>query len=74
MKCEPCGTLNLNTKNVEWLGLQNASKLQLQFIFSFIISKPMSPVETTLICLNIPLYKKVESLNTSIQNYHYVQN
>jgi hypothetical protein len=27
MKCEPPhGTLNLNTKNVEWLGLENASK------------------------------------------------
>jgi hypothetical protein len=40
MKCEPHGTLNLNTKNIEWLGLQNASKLQLQLqlISSFIIS------------------------------------
>ncbi len=75
MKCEPCGTLNLDIKNVERLGLQNASKLQLQLISSFIISKPMSLVEMTLICLNIPLYIKVEPLNTSIQNHHYfVQN
>jgi hypothetical protein len=29
MKCEPHGILNINTKNVEWLGLQNASQVQL---------------------------------------------
>jgi hypothetical protein len=75
MKCEPCGTLNLDIKNVERLGLQNASKLQLQLISFFIISKPMLLVDTTLICLNIPLYIKVEPWNTSIQNHHYfVQN
>jgi hypothetical protein len=56
MKCEPHGTLNLNTKNVEWLGLQNASKLQL--ISSFIISKLVSPAEVTLICLDIPIIHK----------------
>jgi hypothetical protein len=56
MKCEPHGTLNLNTKNVEWLGLQNASKLQL--ISSFIISKLVSPASVTLICLDIPIIHK----------------
>jgi hypothetical protein len=45
MKCEPHGTLNINTKNVEWLGLQNASQVQLQFISTSIISKHVSLVE-----------------------------
>jgi len=58
MKCEPHGTLNLNTKNVEWLGLLNASKLQLQLISSFIISKLVSLAEITLICLDIPIIHK----------------
>jgi hypothetical protein len=58
MKCEPPGTLNLNYKNGERLGLQNESKLQLQLISSFIISKPMSLAEGTLICLNIPIIHK----------------
>jgi hypothetical protein len=55
MKCEPHGTLNSNTKNVEWLGLQNASKLQLQLISSFIISKHVSIAEAIIICLDIPI-------------------
>ncbi len=58
MKCEPHGTLNLNTKNIEWLGLQNASKLQLQLISSFIISKLVSHAKITFICLDIPIIHK----------------
>jgi hypothetical protein len=58
MKCEPHGTLNLNTKNAERLGLQNASKLQLQLISSFIISKHVSLAEATFICLDILIIHK----------------
>jgi len=43
MKCEPHETLNLNKKNVEQLGLQDVSKVQLQLISSFIINKPIGP-------------------------------
>ncbi len=38
MKCEPYETLNLNNLNVECLGLQNVSQVQLQFISSLIIN------------------------------------
>jgi len=58
MKCEPHGTLNINTKNVEWLGLQNASHVQLQLIYSLIISKHGSLIEATLVCLDIPIIHK----------------
>jgi hypothetical protein len=59
MKCEPHGTLNINTKNVERLGLQNASQVQLQLISTLIISKHVSLVEAAFVCLDIPLYTKV---------------
>jgi hypothetical protein len=75
MKCEPHGTLNINTKNVEWLGLQNASQVQLQVISTLIISKHVSLVEATFVCLDIPLYKKVVQLNILIQNHHcFIEN
>jgi hypothetical protein len=73
MNCEPHGRLKLNTKHVEQLGLQNASKLQLQLISSFIISKPMSLVEVTFICLDIPIIHKswaIKYINsTTITSY-----
>jgi hypothetical protein len=50
--------IKLNTKNAKQLGLQNASKLQLQLISSFIISKLVSPIEATFICLDIPIIHK----------------
>jgi hypothetical protein len=71
MKCEPHGTLNINTKNVERLGLQNASQVQLQLISTLIISKHVSLVEATFICLDIPLYTKVVQLNILVQNHHH---
>ncbi len=43
MKCDPHGSINLNIKNVERLGLKYASKLQVQLFFSFIISKLVLP-------------------------------
>jgi hypothetical protein len=58
MKCEPHGTLNINTKNVERLGLQNASQVQLQLISPLIISKHVSLVEATFVCLDIPIIHK----------------
>jgi len=56
MKCEPHGTFNF--LNVERLGLQNASQVQLQLISILIISKHVSLVEGTLICLDIPIIHK----------------
>jgi hypothetical protein len=41
MKCDPHGSINLNIKNGEHLGLKYASQLQVQLLFSFIISKLM---------------------------------
>jgi hypothetical protein len=58
MKCEPHGTLNLNKKNVERLGLWNVSKIQLQLISFLIINKPISPQEATFTCLKILVDKK----------------
>jgi hypothetical protein len=58
MKCEPHGTLNFNFVNVKQLGLQNASQVQLQLIFILIISKHVSLVDGTFICLNIPIIHK----------------
>jgi hypothetical protein len=62
IKCEPHGTLNLNTKNVECLGLQNASNIQLELISSFIISKPISPTKATFICLDIQITHKSQTM------------
>jgi hypothetical protein len=58
MKCEPHGTLNINTKNVKRLDLQNASQVQLQLTYPLVISKHGSFLETTLICLDIPIVHK----------------
>jgi len=58
MKCEPHGKLNLNTKNAEQLGLLNASITQLQLVSNLIICKPVSPIETTFVCLEIPIVQK----------------
>jgi hypothetical protein len=58
MKCEPHGTLNLNQKNVKRLGLQHVVKVQLQFISSLIINKPISPQEAAFTCLQIPIVQK----------------
>jgi len=58
MKCELHGKLNLNTKNVEQLGLKLASIIQLQLISNLIISKHVSTIETSFICLKIPIVQK----------------
>jgi len=58
MKCEPHGKLNLNTKNAEQLGLLNASITQLQLVSNLIISKPVSPIEITFVCLEILIVQK----------------
>jgi hypothetical protein len=58
VKCEPYGALNLNQKNVECLGLQNVSQMQLQFVSPFIITKLVSPTEPTLTCLQILVVQK----------------
>jgi hypothetical protein len=58
MKCEPYGTLNLNTKNAKRLGFLNAMHIciiQLQLISNLIISKPISLVKAALVCLQIPI-------------------
>jgi hypothetical protein len=60
MKCEPHGKLNLNTKNAKQLGLKNASIIQLQLVSNLIISKPVSMVEITFVCLETPILQKVE--------------
>jgi hypothetical protein len=58
MKCEPHGTLNLNKKNAKRFGLRDVFEVQLQLISSLIINKPISPQETTLTCLQIPIVQK----------------
>jgi hypothetical protein len=58
MECEPHGTLNLNKKNGERLGLRDVSKVQLQLISSLIINKPISPQEVAFTCLQIPVVQK----------------
>ncbi len=58
MKCDPHGSIYFNIKNVECSGLEYASKLQLQLFFYLIISKHVLLVETTFICLDIPIIHK----------------
>jgi hypothetical protein len=70
MKCEPHGTLNLNSKNVEWLGLQNASQVQLQLNSTLIISKLVSYVKSTLICLDMQIIHKSCAIKYIDSNHH----
>jgi hypothetical protein len=58
MKCEPHGCIELNVSNVVRLGLQNVSLLQLKFISTIIMSKPISPIEAALKCLQISIIQK----------------
>ncbi len=67
MKCEPHGTLNLNTKNAEQLGIQNVLKQKLQLISNLIIFKPKSHVKATPTCLQMPIIPKKNYKNIQIQ-------
>jgi hypothetical protein len=58
MKFEPHGCIELNVSNVVHLGLQNFSLLQLKLIITLIKSKPISPIEAALTCLQIPIVQK----------------
>jgi len=58
MKCEPHGCIKLDTKNASHLGLQNISPLQLKSISTLITSKPISPIEATLTCIQIQIRQK----------------
>jgi hypothetical protein len=58
MKGELHGTLNLNKKNAERLGLQDVFKIELQLISSLIINKPISPQKVALTCLQIHVVQK----------------
>ncbi len=62
MNYEPHRKLNLNTKNVKWLGFKNASIIQLSLIFNLIISKPISLVELALVCLEIPIVQRSQGI------------
>jgi hypothetical protein len=52
------GTLNLNKKNAKQLGLWDVFEIELQFIPSHIINKPISPQKITLTHLQIHVVKK----------------
>jgi hypothetical protein len=58
MKCKPYGALNLNQKNVKYLGLQIVSQMQLQFVSSLIITKLVSLTKVALTCLQILVVQK----------------
>ncbi len=58
MKCEPHGCIELNVSNLVHLGLQNVPLLQLKLISTLIKSKPISPIEAALTCLQIPIVQK----------------
>jgi len=62
MKCEPQSTIKLDGVNVRSLGLVYATPLQLQLISATIIAKLVSPIESALSCLQIPIISKSVSV------------
>jgi hypothetical protein len=62
LKYELHGTIHLNKKKIERLGLHSASNAQLQFISSLIIAKPIAPSEAALACLQVPIITKSKAI------------
>jgi hypothetical protein len=73
MKCEPQGIIKLDDVNARHLGLVDATPLQLQLISATITTKPVSPTEAALSCLQIPIISKnvgVKYVDSKPPNLH----
>jgi hypothetical protein len=62
LKCEPHGTLNLDTAAVQALGLQDLSQTQLTAIASLYFARPVSPCEAALGMLKVPVVQKSDAV------------
>jgi hypothetical protein len=58
MKCEPQGTIKLDDISGNFLGLVDATPLQLQLILATIIAKLVFPTKVAFSCLQIPIISK----------------
>lgn len=77
VKTEPCGELNLNVDLAARLGLHDLSEPQLKLLSATVLSRPVSPCEAALYCLQIPVVQKsdavvfVDSLPPGLRSHRF---
>lgn len=62
LKSEPSGELNLDVELAARLGLRDLSEQQLKLLSAAILSRPVSPCEAALFCLQIPIVPKSDTV------------
>ena len=63
MKTKPFGCINLNFNDAKRLRLDNLDPLKLKMISAYILSKPTSPIEVAITCLQIPTIQRSEAVH-----------
>lgn len=62
LKAEPSGELNLDSDLADRLGIRDLSREQLKLLSAAILSRPVSPCEAALACLQIPIVQRSEAV------------